>query len=70
MHLLGLLAFQSGNPQLAIQFVTQAIRIDGGQAVFHGTLAEAYRHAGQPVSAIACYRRALTMDSLQYRRGA
>ncbi len=68
LHLLGLLAFQAGNPQLAIQFVTQAIRIDGGQAAFHGTLAEAYRLAGQPASAIACYRQALRINP-QYAAG-
>ncbi|MBI3839169.1 MAG: tetratricopeptide repeat protein [Planctomycetia bacterium] len=59
MHLLGLIALQVENHPMAIEYLTAAIRVDGGQAVFHAHLGEAYRKLGQLDQAIACYRQAL-----------
>ena len=43
MHLLGVIAQQVGQPQLAIEYITRAIRLHENEAIFHNSLAEAYR---------------------------
>ena len=47
LHLLGLVALQAGRADVAVEFISQAIRIDGGQAAYHANLGEAYRGLGR-----------------------
>jgi protein O-GlcNAc transferase len=62
LHLLGLIAYQAGNHPLAVQYASAAIRLDGRQAEYHTTLAEAHRKLGQPAEAVSCYRQALRIQ--------
>ena len=59
MHLLGLIASQVGRHDLAVQYISDAIRCDGFQAVFHANLGEAYRELGKLSEARVCYQQAL-----------
>ncbi len=59
LHLLGLIASVAGKYELAVQLISQAIRHDGAQAVFHASLAEAYRGLGRLDEAKTCYQQAL-----------
>ena len=68
IHLLGVIAFQSGNHQLAVQLNRRTIQLQGNAAFYHNNLGEAYRAMGQLAKATACYRRAATDAKL--RRGA
>ncbi len=45
-HLLGLVAFQAGNHELAAKYVEQAIRWDAFHAPFCADLGEIYREMG------------------------
>lgn len=62
MHLLGVLASQTGRQRLAIQLISDAIRLDGGNAALHVNLGEAYREAGELDQAQACYTTAARLD--------
>ncbi|MBI3839168.1 MAG: tetratricopeptide repeat protein [Planctomycetia bacterium] len=59
MHSLGLLAYQVGKHQAAIQLISSAIRVNGSQAAYHADLAEVYRGLGQLDDAARSYRQAL-----------
>ncbi len=61
LHLLGLVAFQSGNFDAAVKAISQAIRLDGGQPTFHANLGETYRGLGRLDEARACYVQALRL---------
>jgi predicted O-linked N-acetylglucosamine transferase (SPINDLY family) len=62
MHLLGLVAYQVGRYDMAIQLIGRAATLADHRAVLHGNLGEAYRSAGQLVSAQRHLRRALQLD--------
>jgi predicted O-linked N-acetylglucosamine transferase (SPINDLY family) len=62
LHLLGLLAMQGRQFEMAIELIGRAIRGDRRQATFHANLGEALRHAGRLDDAIAAYRTALTIQ--------
>jgi predicted O-linked N-acetylglucosamine transferase (SPINDLY family) len=62
LHLLGMVAHQSGRHDIAIEFISRAIAIRGSQGVFHNNLGEAYRALGRTAEAQACYERALALD--------
>jgi len=62
MHLLGLVALQVGRPELAVEWITRAIRVDGFQAAFHTALGEAYRALGKLADAQACYEQVLRIQ--------
>ncbi|REK05449.1 MAG: tetratricopeptide repeat protein [Planctomycetota bacterium] len=61
-HLLGLLAFQAEKPELAAEYVEQAIKIDAFHAPFQVDMAEIYRALGRTNDAIAVARKAVTLD--------
>ena len=63
MHLLGLVALQSGQFDTAVDRIQRAIEIDAAPAAFHANLAEAYRNLGRLGDAEACYRAALQRNS-------
>lgn len=62
MHLLGLVAFQADKPELAAQYVENAIKCDAFHAPFWADLAEIYRALGRTSDAVAAYRKALEMN--------
>ncbi len=62
MHLLGVLASQTGQQRLAIKLISDAIHLDDGNAAMHVNLGEAYREDGQVDQAQACYTTAARLD--------
>ena len=61
MNLLGLIALQMGRHQLAVEWISRAILLDGSQPTFHANLAEAYRGLGKLADAQACYEQVLRL---------
>lgn len=61
LHLLGVVANQSGHPEAAVELIDRAIALNPHAAVFHNNLGLAYRAMGRPTDATACYRRALQL---------
>ncbi len=61
-HLLGLVAYQVGKPDVASQLIARAVALAGNRALFHGNLGEAYRATGQLTAAEQSLRRALQLD--------
>jgi Tfp pilus assembly protein PilF len=61
LHLLGVIALQSGRPDEAVWFVRQAVARDPGQCVFYSNLGEAHRALGQLDEAKECYLTALRL---------
>jgi tetratricopeptide (TPR) repeat protein len=62
LHLLGVVAFQQGNPVKAAEWIGRAIARNAGAAAYHANLAEVYRALGQPDRAAACCRTALRLQ--------
>jgi tetratricopeptide (TPR) repeat protein/SAM-dependent methyltransferase len=62
LHLLGMIALQSGRPAQAVELIGQAIAANDGVAAWHGSLAEALRALGERDRAIAHYRKAVALD--------
>jgi len=61
-HLLGLLAHAVGNGPAAVELISRAIQLDGGQPSYHIHLAEAYRMTGDLRQAEAAARQAVRLD--------
>jgi predicted O-linked N-acetylglucosamine transferase (SPINDLY family) len=61
LHLLGLVALQRGQVELAIDRIERALAINPPAAVYHCNLGEAYRKAGQPARAAASLQRAIEL---------
>ena len=61
VHLLGVMASQRGEHELAAQQIARAIGLKGNVAAFHNNLGEAYRALHRTAEAVACYRRALEL---------
>ena len=62
LHLLGMVALQSGRPAEAVDLIGRAIAANDGVAAWHGSLAEALRALGERDRAIAHYRKAVALD--------
>jgi len=62
MHLLGVVALQSGRSESAIELISAAITLDAQQAVFHTNLGEAYRACGKLEQAKTCYQQAIHLQ--------
>jgi len=62
LHLLGLMAHQAGNIELAIAQLRHACRAPGAPAVYHSNLAEMCRQAGLLEEGEAAGRRAVRLD--------
>ena len=63
LHLLGVVAFQTGNYPRAIELIGKAIRIDPSHAAFHCNLGNALLKLKQLDAAIASYDKALRIKS-------
>jgi tetratricopeptide (TPR) repeat protein len=61
LHLLGLVAYQTGRADLAAELIGQAIAISAGVAVYHANLGNVLWQQGRLDEAAACYRRALAL---------
>ena len=61
LHLLGLLAYQQGNFELAAQEIGRAIKLSPDESDYHNNLAIALRASGCLDQAIEAYRRALQL---------
>jgi tetratricopeptide (TPR) repeat protein len=57
-HALGLLAFDAGNPALAVQCIEAAIAVNGRVALYQRNIGEMYRRTGQLDKSAAAGRRA------------
>jgi tetratricopeptide (TPR) repeat protein len=61
LHLLGLVALQAGNHELAVKQIQGAIKLKGGIAVYHVNLGVAYHSWQRFDAAIACFRQAIRL---------
>jgi tetratricopeptide (TPR) repeat protein len=61
IHLLGVIAYQVGKHELAVEYIGRAIGLKGNVADFHNNLGNALKNQGKLDEAIACYRRALEL---------
>ena len=67
LHLLGVIAFQLGKHEVAVEYITRAIASNGEEATFYSNLGGAYhalqspKDPGKLAEAVACYRRALEL---------
>jgi tetratricopeptide (TPR) repeat protein len=61
IHLLGVIAHQMGEHEVAIGCIQRAIGLDGRASAYHNNLGEAYRALGRMPEAVACYRRAVEL---------
>jgi tetratricopeptide (TPR) repeat protein len=62
LHLLGVIASQSGKHEIAVDHIERAIRLRGSEPAYHNNLGEAYRRLGNYSRASDCYRRALELQ--------
>ncbi len=61
MHLLGVLAHQLGRSDLAVEYISQTLRLNPNLAEAHGNLGIALAKQGKLTEAIACYQQALRL---------
>lgn len=59
MHMLGLMAYQVGQNDVAVELMRQAAKREPGSAALHSNLGLALRAAGQLTEALASFRRSL-----------
>jgi len=57
-HMLGLLAFEVGNLELASQLIAHAVRLNNAVALYHRNLGELHRRLGRLAEAVAAGERA------------
>jgi tetratricopeptide (TPR) repeat protein len=62
LHLLGVVAHAAGKTALAMELVGEAIRIDGGVALFHANMAEMCRRSDRLEDAVKYGRKAVALD--------
>src|SRR5436309_7036528 len=63
LHLLGVLCNQQGKNDMAVDYISQALRRKPDFAEAHNNLGNALSAQGQVSEAIACYRRALQVNA-------
>lgn len=61
LHLLGVIALQSGRAQDAVEMIGQAVAGDGGSPLFHANLGHALHACNRPRDAALSFARALTI---------
>ncbi len=62
LHLLGLITYQRGHKDAAINLVERAIALKSGAAPFHSNLGNMLRDQGRLAEAVACYHQALALQ--------
>ena len=63
LHLLGVVAHQSGDHETAIGLIGKAIGADPSNAGYHSNLGEVYRAAGRIDDSLAACRKAIELDA-------
>jgi len=61
LHLKGLVAYQTGKNDIAIDLIKQAIHIDPINPLYHSNLGAVLRSAGNLKDAVSCYKRAIEL---------
>ena len=61
-HLLGVVAFQAGYQDIAIELISEAISIDPEEPFYHNNLGNVHRQLGALQAAEKCYRQALRIQ--------
>ena len=61
LHLMGVLANQTGRSDLAVRLIGEALARDGGDAAYHSNLGNALHALGRLDEADGSYRRALAL---------
>ena len=61
LHLLGMLAHQTGHHEAAVALISQAIGINPSASQYHNNLGEVCRAMGRFNEAVACYARAISL---------
>jgi protein O-GlcNAc transferase len=61
LHLLGIIAGQSGQYAAAVELFRRALARDQENADLHQNLGEAYRHQGDAAHALSCFRQAIKL---------
>jgi protein O-GlcNAc transferase len=64
LHLIGLIAHQKGNHELAIECMSRAVRLKGNDATIHNNLGGAYAALNRMPEATACYRLAVQFNPI------
>ncbi len=62
LHLLGVIANQLGQNEIAIGLIEKAINVNQAIPLYHNNAGNVYRALIKPDEAIACYRRALSLN--------
>ena len=62
LHLLGVIANQSGRPDLALDYIGRALRIQDASALYHCNYGQALAGLGRLDEAIASFRKALSLQ--------
>lgn len=62
LHYLGVLAFENGDSETAIELIKKAIHINSSHAIFHYNLATIYKSDGQTSAAIKHYKKAVKLQ--------
>jgi Flp pilus assembly protein TadD len=62
LHMLGVLAYQAGRPESAVDLIGRAIALHGENASFHNNLGEALRYLGRLDEAVAHFTKAVELD--------
>ena len=60
-HLLGVLAYQAGKYDIAVQFIARAITVNGEQATYYNNLGLVLAAQGKPDDAITAYQTAISI---------
>ncbi|EPY01993.1 tetratricopeptide repeat protein [Magnetospirillum fulvum] len=61
LHLLGMVAFQSGQPEAAAELIAQAVAVNPNNAMYCSNLGSVLKELGRHDEAVASWRRALTL---------
>ena len=61
LHLLGVIAHQAGQHEVAVEHIVRAIQLNRNAAAFHGNLGMVYHALQRIPEAIACFRQALEL---------
>ena len=62
LHLLGMIAYQGGKYEAAVETICKAIAIDGRQAAYHSNLGTVLQAQGKLDDAADCYAHALALN--------
>ena len=61
LHLLGVVALQSRDPQKSVELIERALAVDPRAPVAHSNLGNAWNALGEPQRALTCYEEALAL---------